>query len=95
MTEARHTNTMMLRSLLSLLLPYRRTTEERARQAILNCGISPDATAWHVGPDGAFAFGQKHPEENGLTYEQVECLLSWTRRERIRVGFIAWETRRD
>ena len=86
---------MKLRTFLSLLLPYRRTTEEKVRQALLDCGISPDAIAWEVGPDGSFAFGQKHPDDDGPTIEQVECLLSWTRQERVRTGFIGWETRKD
>jgi hypothetical protein len=84
---------MNLRSLLRSLLPYRRTTEARAREAIMQCGISPDAIAWHVGPDGSFAFGRKSPEDDVPAFEQIECLVAWTRRERIRTGIIGWETR--
>ena len=53
---------MKVLSLLRVLLPYRRTTEAKAREAIIRCGISPDAIAWQVGPDGSFAFGRKSPE---------------------------------
>jgi hypothetical protein len=82
---------MKLRFLLSLLLPYRRTTENKARQALLKCGISPDAIAWKVAADGSFAFGRKKPDADALTAAQVQCLLDWTRRERVKVGFIGWE----
>src|SRR5438105_3865494 len=44
--RAQHTAPMKLSFLLSLLLPYKRTTEEKARQALMGCGISPDAIAW-------------------------------------------------
>lgn len=83
---------MNLRSLLRSLLPYRRTTEAKAREAIMRCGISPDAIAWHVGPHGSFAFGRKSPEDGGPSSEQIECLVAWARRERIRMGIIGWET---
>jgi hypothetical protein len=86
---------MKLLSLLRALLPYRRTTEAKAREAIIQCGISPEAIAWHVGPDGSFAFGRKAPEDDGPNFEQVDCLVAWTRRERIRTGVIGWVTRED
>jgi hypothetical protein len=82
---------MNLRFLLSLLLPYKRTTEDKARQALIRCGVSPEAIEWRVGEDGAFAFGKKHPDAENLTEEQISCVLDWTRRERIKVGFIGWE----
>ena len=82
---------MNLRFLLSLLLPYMRTTEEKARQALVRCGVSPEAIEWRVGEDGAFAFGKKHPDADDLTYEQISCVLDCARRERIKVGFIGWE----
>lgn len=81
---------MELPFLLSQLLPRKRTTEENARQAIIACGINPDAIAWQVGADGSFAFGT-HPDAHNLTDTQICCLLDWTRRERIKVGFFAWE----
>jgi hypothetical protein len=82
---------MRLLDLLTLLLPYRRTTEEQAREALVRCGVSPEAIAWTVGPDGSFAFGKKHPDAEFLSDEQVGRILDWTRRERIKVGSIAWE----
>ena len=82
---------MNLRALLWLLLPYRRTTPEEAREALVRCGISPDEITWRVGKDGSFAFGRKHPDDSGLTYEQTSHLLAWARRRRIKVGFIGWE----
>ena len=82
---------MNLRALLSLLLPYRRTTEEQAREALLRCGVSPDAIAWKVDADGSFAFGKKQPDAANLTEDQMSCVLDWRRRERIKVGIIAWE----
>ena len=84
---------MKLLSFLRLMLPYRRTTEAKAREAIVRCGISPDAIAWEVPPDSSFVFGRKHPDDDGLTFEQVDCIVAWTRRERIRTWFIGWETR--
>lgn len=86
---------MNLRFLLSLLLPYKRTTAEKARHALLRCGISPDSIAWKVGPNGSFVFGKKDPDAEDLTEEQIGCILDWTRRERIRVGFIGWERDAD
>lgn len=83
---------MKLPFLLSLMLPHKRTTEEKARQAMMACGISPDEIAWSVSTDGSFAFGRKHPDADGLPDEQMQCILDWTRRERIKVGFIGWET---
>lgn len=82
---------MRLRSMLRLLLPYRRTTEAKAQEAIVRCGISPDDIEWRVDADGSFAFGRKDPDSKNLTYEQVECLTDWACRERIRLGIIAWE----
>lgn len=81
--------------MLSLLLPYRRTTEGKAREAMQRCGVSPDKVAWKVGPDGSFAFGKKQPDGQDLRQEQVACLIDWTRRERIKLGFLAWEPSRD
>ena len=89
---ARHTAPMKLPFLLSLLLPHKRTTEVKAREALKDCGISPNAIAWKVGADGSFAFGRKHPDADELTYEQTRCIVEWTRRERIKLSFIAWET---
>ena len=83
---------MKLPFLLSLLLPYRRTTEEKARKALTDCGIDPDAIFWRVGADGSFAFGKKDPDAADITYEQTSCIVDWTRRERIKVGFIGRET---
>lgn len=78
---------MNLRSLLGLILPYRRTTAEEAEQAMLHCGISPDEIAWKIGDDGSFSFGRKHPDDDDLTYEKTSYLLAWARRRRIKVGF--------
>ena len=82
---------MRLWDWLGLLLPYRRTTEEHAREALVRCGVCPEAIAWRVGEDGSFAFGKKHPDAEYLSDEQIGRILDWTRRERIKVGFIAWE----
>jgi hypothetical protein len=79
---------MKLRFLLSLLLPYRRTTADQARQALLKCGISPDAISWKVAADGSFTFARKNADADGLAEAQIQCLLDWTRRERIKVFFI-------
>ena len=84
---------MKMPFLLSLLLPRQRTTEAKAREAIIDCGINPDEVAWRVGDDGSFAFGKKHPEADGLTDDQTQRILDWARRERIKLGFIAWEAR--
>lgn len=84
---------MMLRSLLRRLLPRKRTTEAKAREAIVRCGINPDEIAWRVEVDGSFVFGRKRPVDVGLTYEQIECLMAWTDSERVRTSFIGWETR--
>ncbi len=84
---------MKMPFLLSLLLPRQRTTEAKAREAIIDCGINPDEVAWRVGDDGCFAFGKKHPEADGLTDDQTQRILDWARRERIKLGFIAWEAR--
>lgn len=46
---------MKLPSIVSMLLPRKRTTDEDARQAIIACGINPDEIAWKVGADGSFA----------------------------------------
>jgi hypothetical protein len=78
---------------ISLLLPRQRTTEAKAREAIIDCGINPDEIAWRVGDDGSFAFGRKHPEADCLTDDQTQRILDWARRERIKLSFIAWETR--
>jgi hypothetical protein len=83
---------MKLPFLLSLLLPYRRTTEEKARKALTDCGIDPDTILWRVDADGSFAFGKKHPDAAAMTFAQTSCIVDWTRRERIKVGFIGWET---
>ncbi len=83
---------MKLPLLLSFLLPYRRTNEESAREALGACGIDPEAISWKVGADGSFAFGKKHPDGADMSYEQIRCILDWTRRERIKVAFIGWET---
>ena len=70
--------------------PYRQTTEAEAREALVQCGISPDAVAWRIGPDGSFVIG-RNPDDEVLTFEQVECLMAWIRRERIR-AFLMGET---
>ena len=77
---------------LSLLLPYKRTTEEKAKEALIACGINPDEITWRVGADGVFVFGRKHPDAEDQTDEQLACILGWTRQERIKVGFIGWVT---
>ena len=84
---------MKLPFIFSALLPRKRTTEEDARRAIIACGIDPDEIAWKVGPDGSFAFGRNHPDADNLTDEQIGCLVDWAQRERIRLGFIGWESR--
>ena len=58
---------------------------------MIRCGVSPEEIEWRVGADGEFAFGKKHPDAEDLTEEQIGCVLDWTRRERIKVGFIGWE----
>jgi hypothetical protein len=78
-------------SLVSLLRPYKPTTEETARQAMLRCGLSPDEIAWEVGEDGALVFGMKHPDAQTLSVEQFDCLIAWARRERVKLRFIGWE----
>lgn len=83
---------MGLGALLRLLLPRRRTTEVEVRAAIVSCGISPDDIAWTVGADGSFAFGRKSPTDQTFSHEQSMCLVKWAQRERIKVGFIGWET---
>lgn len=83
---------MKLPFILSMLLRRKRTTEEDARQAIIACGINPDEIAWKVGADGSFAFGRNHPDADNLTDAQIACLVDWARRERIKLGFIAWES---
>ncbi|NII58982.1 hypothetical protein, partial [Sphingomonas aerolata] len=84
---------MKMPFLLSLLLPRQRTTEAKAREAIIDCGINPDEIAWRVGDDGSLAFGRKHPDADGLTDDQTQRILDWAGRERIKLGFIAWETK--
>jgi hypothetical protein len=84
---------MNLRFLLRSLLPRRRTTEAKALEAIVSCGINPDEIAWRVEADGSFIFGRKSPVDDGLTYEQMECLLEWADSERVRTSVIGWETR--
>jgi hypothetical protein len=88
---------MRLRSiLLRLLLPYRRTTETKAREALIRCGVSPDDIDWRVGADGSFTLGRnKHPEGEELTYQQMECLTDWVQRERIKFFIIGWERSPD
>ncbi|MFZ4690287.1 MAG: hypothetical protein ACOYLS_13690, partial [Polymorphobacter sp.] len=90
--QGRHSQVMKLPFLLSQLLPHKRVTEGEALRAMLACGISPDEIAWSVGADGSFAFGRKHPDAPDLTDDQLQSLIEWTRRERIKLGFIGWET---
>jgi hypothetical protein len=87
-----YTQAMKLPFPLSQLLPRKRATETDARRAMLACGIGPDELAWSVSADGTFAFGRKHPDAEGPTYDQIDCLTEWARRERIKLGLIAWET---
>lgn len=81
---------MDIATLVGYLLPRRPTTEARAIEAMESCGISPDAIAWQVAVDGAFAFGRKSPDDDGLSDDQFACLLEWTRKERVKTGFIGW-----
>ena len=81
-----------LRFLLRMLLPYRRATEDEARQAILDCGLSPDDLAWRVTEDGAFAFGRKTADANPPTEQQIRCLVDWPNSRRVRLAIIGWET---
>jgi hypothetical protein len=82
---------MILRTLLQLFLPRRRTTETEVRAAMVSCGISPDDIAWTVGADGSFGFGRRSATDQAFTIEQSMCLLEWAQRERIKTGFIGWE----
>lgn len=83
---------MKLPLILSMLLPRKRTTEEEARQAIIACGINPDEISWKVGIDGSFAFGRNNPDADNLTDAQIADLVDWAQRERIKIGFIGWES---
>lgn len=79
-------------NLVTLLLPYRRTNEEEARNAIRDCGLSPDDLAWRMTENGGFAFGRKSADADPLPEAQVRCLTEWARKRRVRLGFIGWET---
>ncbi|MEH3039445.1 MAG: hypothetical protein PGN21_05205 [Sphingomonas paucimobilis] len=83
---------MKLPLILSMFLPRKRTTEEDARRAMIACGINPDDIAWTVGVDGSFAFGRDHPHDEAPTDEQIERLVDWTVRKRIKLKLIAWES---
>lgn len=80
-----------LKFLLRLLLPYRRVTEDEAREAIARCGLSPDDLVWRVTENGAFAFGRKSPEADTLSEQQVQCLVDWATRRRVQLAIIGWE----
>ena len=74
------------------MLPRHGTNEADARAALSRCGIAPDSIAWSVGPDGTFAFGRKSADAPPLPETQNECLMRWIENDRIKVGFIGWET---
>ncbi|MCR5871400.1 MULTISPECIES: hypothetical protein [unclassified Sphingomonas] len=84
---------MKLPFILSMLLPRRRTTEDDARQAMMACDINPDEIVWEVGADGSFAIGRKHPDADNLTDARISCLVGWAQRNRIKLGFVGWESR--
>lgn len=73
------------------MLPRYGTTVTEARTALSDCGIAPDSIAWSVGPDGTFAFGRHSADAPPLPEKQNECLMGWTEKNRIKVGFIGWE----
>lgn len=74
------------------MLPRYGTNEADVRAALSGCGISSDSIAWSVGRDGIFAFGRKSADALPLPDEQNECLLRWVEKNRVKVGFIGWET---
>jgi hypothetical protein len=74
------------------MLPRHGTNEADVRAALSGCGISPDSIAWSVGPDGTFAFGRKSADALPLRGEHNECLMRWIDKNRVKVGFIGWET---
>ncbi|WP_162792386.1 hypothetical protein [Novosphingobium sp. P6W] len=74
------------------LLPRHGTNAADVRAALSGCGIPLDSIAWSVGPDGTFAFGRKSADALPLLEEQNECLMRWVEKNRIKVGFIGWES---
>lgn len=79
-------------NLIKMMMPSKPTTSEAARNAMKQCGIAPDSIAWRVTKDGAFAFGKKSPDAEFPSQAQSECLLKWAQENRVKVGFIGWES---
>jgi hypothetical protein len=74
------------------MLPRHGTNEADARAALSGCGIPRASIAWSVGTDGTFAFGRKSADASPVPDEQSECLMRWVEKNRVKVGFIGWET---
>jgi hypothetical protein len=68
------------------------TTAAEAEKAIKNCGMSPTDLSWTVSDDGSFAFGRKSPKDPGPSFQQTECLTKWAKENRVKLGFIGWES---
>src|SRR4051794_245169 len=73
-----------------MVFPHKPTPAE-ARSAIRRCGGSPDAMAWRVNEDGVFFFGEKTDKGPLLPTSLTPCLLRWSKWNRVKVGFIAWD----
>lgn len=58
---------MNLRFLIRRLLPRKRTTQTKALEAIVSCGINPDDITWRVDDGGSFIFGRKSSVDDELT----------------------------
>ena len=78
--------------MIGAVLPRHGTNVADAQAALSSCGIALDSLAWSVSPDGTFAFGRKSADAPPLPEKQNDCLMRWIEDDRIKVGFIGWET---
>lgn len=74
------------------LFPHRPSGAE-AKRAIQYCGASRDDIAWHVTGDGILVFGPKTETAPLVPQSVTECLLSWGRWNRVKIGLILWDPR--
>ena len=79
--------------LLGLFMPYRRTTEVEAAQAMKRCGGLPEAVSgWRVTKDGALALGRDTPDTPITpSFDSAECIVEWARDNRVEIRMVGWE----
>ena len=70
----------------------RAATFEEAAQAIRKCGMSPNDVLWRVTNKGEVMVGRKRGDATGSSFQQVDCFMRWATDDKIKVGFVGWET---